>query len=381
MENKKILKGTVKDHLSLQWGIIDMGITIKEVSKAFGTFAAVKNVNLEIPTGDFVALLGPSGSGKTTLLRMIAGLEGLDSGNIFFDDIDYTYKSIKERNVGFVFQNYALFKHMTIFENIAFGLKVRPRKTRPSKNVIADKVNELLKLVQLDHLATRYPSQLSGGQRQRIALARALAVEPDVLLLDEPFGALDAKVRQELRHWLREIHQKLNITTIFVTHDQEEALEMADTVVVMNQGKIEQIGTPEEVYQKPANAFVYSFLGRVNEFRGSALFENNEENIGYIRPHEIVLRKILQGNSVSSEVSHIHIIGSTVRFELRRQDTNDLFEAEMSIEQYQNISPVKKGDILYAEFKNIVVFNTNSANEITLTEKSGIRPSLKSKLI
>ena len=381
MENKKIVKGTVKDHLSLQWGIIDMGITIKEVSKAFGTFAAVKNVNLEIPTGDFVALLGPSGSGKTTLLRMIAGLEGLDSGNIFFDDNDYTYKSIKERNVGFVFQNYALFKHMTIFENIAFGLKVRPRKTRPSKSVIADKVNELLKLVQLDHLATRYPSQLSGGQRQRIALARALAVEPDVLLLDEPFGALDAKVRQELRHWLREIHQKLNITTIFVTHDQEEALEMADTVVVMNQGKIEQIGTPEEVYQKPANAFVYSFLGRVNEFRGAALSEDNEENIGYIRPHEIVLRKILQGNSVSSEVSHIHIIGSTVRFELRRQDTNDLFEAEMSIEQYQNISPVKKGDILYAEFKNIVVFNTNSASEITLTEKSGIRTSLKSKLI
>ena len=166
---------------------------------------------------------------------MIAGLEGLDSGNIFFDETDYTYKSIKERNVGFVFQNYALFKHMTIFDNIAFGLKVRPRKTRPSKSVIADKVNELLKLVQLDHLANRYPSQLSGGQRQRIALARALAVEPDVLLLDEPFGALDAKVRQELRHWLREIHQKLNITTIFVTHDQEEALEMADTVVVMNQ--------------------------------------------------------------------------------------------------------------------------------------------------
>ncbi|MEH7254464.1 sulfate ABC transporter ATP-binding protein [Neobacillus niacini] len=355
-----------------------MGITIKEVSKAFGTFAAVKNVNLEIPSGDFVALLGPSGSGKTTLLRMIAGLEGLDSGNIFFNETDYTNKSIKERNIGFVFQNYALFKHMTIFENIAFGLKVRPRKTRPSKSVIADKVNELLKLVQLDHLATRYPSQLSGGQRQRIALARALAVEPDVLLLDEPFGALDAKVRQELRHWLREIHQKLNITTIFVTHDQEEALEMADTVVVMNHGKIEQIGSPEEIYQKPANAFVYSFLGRVNEFQGSQDFEGQ---VGYTRPHEIVLRKISQGNHVSSEVSHIHIIGSTVRFELRRQDTDDLFEAEMSIEQYQNISPVRKGDILYAEFKNIVVFDRNSANEITLTEKSGIRTPLKSKLI
>ena len=355
-----------------------MGITIKEVSKAFGTFAAVKNVNLEIPSGDFVALLGPSGSGKTTLLRMIAGLEGLDSGNIFFNEKDYTYKSIKERNIGFVFQNYALFKHMTIFENIAFGLKVRPRKIRPSKNVIVDKVNELLKLVQLDHLATRYPSQLSGGQRQRIALARALAVEPDVLLLDEPFGALDAKVRQELRHWLREIHQKLNITTIFVTHDQEEALEMADTVVVMNQGKIEQIGNPEEVYQKPANAFVYSFLGRVNEFQNPQGFEGE---ISYIRPHEIVLRKISQGKSIESEVSHIHIIGSTVRIELRRHDTKERFEAEMSINQYQKLGPAKKGDILYAEFKNMVVFDKNSAKKIPQADNSSIRTTLKSKLI
>ncbi|WP_090764937.1 sulfate/molybdate ABC transporter ATP-binding protein [Bacillus sp. OK048] len=355
-----------------------MGITIKEVSKAFGTFAAVRNVNLEIPSGDFVALLGPSGSGKTTLLRMIAGLEGLDSGNIFFNETDYTNKSIKERNIGFVFQNYALFKHMTIFENIAFGLKVKSRKTRPTKSVIADKVIELLKLVQLEHLASRYPSQLSGGQRQRIALARALAVEPDILLLDEPFGALDAKVRQELRHWLREIHQKLNITTIFVTHDQEEALEMADTVVLMNQGKIEQIGSPVEVYQKPANAFVYSFLGRVNEFKDSQDFEGR---INYIRPHEIILRKISQGNSIGSEVSHIHIIGSTVRIELRRLDTNERFEAEMSIYQYQNLGPVKKGDILYAELKNIIVFDKCSAQEITEAENSSIRTALKSKLI
>jgi sulfate/thiosulfate transport system ATP-binding protein len=362
------------------WGIVEMGITIKDVSKAFGTFQAVKNVNLEIPTGDFAALLGPSGSGKTTLLRLIAGLEGLDSGGIYFDDIDYTYKSIKERNVGFVFQNYALFKHMTIFENIAFGLKVRPRKTRPSKNEITEKVNELLKLVQLDHLAKRYPSQLSGGQRQRIALARALAVEPEVLLLDEPFGALDAKVRQELRHWLREIHQKLNITTVFVTHDQEEALEMADTVVVMNLGEIEQIGSPEEVYQKPESAFVYSFLGRVNEFRDSEVASVSDK-ISYIRPHEIVLRKILQGDSIVSEVSHIHVIGSTVRIELRRHDTNDLFEAEMSIDQYQKMGQVKKGDILYAEFKNIVVFDKNSENKLYHSGKSGIRNSLKSKLI
>lgn len=365
---------TKREHL---WGMVEMGITIKEVSKDFGTFAAVKNVNLEIPTGDFVALLGPSGSGKTTLLRLIAGLEGLDSGGIYFNDIEYTNKSIKERNVGFVFQNYALFKHMTIFDNIAFGLKVRPRKTRPSKNEITEKVTELLKLVKLDHLANRYPAQLSGGQRQRIALARALAIEPEVLLLDEPFGALDAKVRQELRHWLREIHQKLNITTIFVTHDQEEALEMADTVVVMNQGEIEQIGSPEEIYQKPKSAFVYSFLGRVNEFRDS---EDFVESVSYIRPHEILLRKISQGNSIVSEVSHIHIIGSTVRIELRRKDTNDLFEAEMSIDQYQNMSPVKKGDILYAEFKNIVQFH--SEKKIThAAGKSGIRNTLKSKLI
>lgn len=374
MENEKTLK---ENHVSLKWRIVEMGITIKDVSKAFGNFPAVNNVNLEIPTGDFVALLGPSGSGKTTLLRLIAGLEGLDTGGIFFNDKDYTYKTIKERNVGFVFQNYALFKHMTIFDNIAFGLKVRPRKTRPSKKEIADKVNELLKLVQLEQLANRYPSQLSGGQRQRIALARALAVEPEVLLLDEPFGALDAKVRQELRHWLREIHQRLNITTIFVTHDQEEALEMADTVVVMNQGKIEQIGSPEEVYQKPANAFVYSFLGRVNEFRDTEA----STAISYIRPHEIVLRKISQGNSILSEVSHIHIIGSTVRVELRRQDTGALFEAEMSIDQYQNMTPIKRGDILFAEFKNIIVFDHHLENKLDHGGKIGIRNSLKSKLI
>jgi sulfate/thiosulfate transport system ATP-binding protein len=374
VENEKTLK---ENHVSLKWRIVEMGITIKDVSKAFGNFPAVNNVNLEIPTGDFVALLGPSGSGKTTLLRLIAGLEGLDTGGIFFNDKDYTYKTIKERNVGFVFQNYALFKHMTIFDNIAFGLKVRPRKTRPSKKEIADKVNELLKLVQLEQLANRYPSQLSGGQRQRIALARALAVEPEVLLLDEPFGALDAKVRQELRHWLREIHQRLNITTIFVTHDQEEALEMADTVVVMNQGKIEQIGSPEEVYQKPANAFVYSFLGRVNEFRDTEA----SAAISYIRPHEIVLRKISQGNSILSEVSHIHIIGSTVRVELRRQDTGALFEAEMSIDQYQNMTPIKRGDILFAEFKNIIVFDHHLENKLDHGGKIGIRNSLKSKLI
>jgi sulfate/thiosulfate transport system ATP-binding protein len=346
-------------------GAMEMGITINNVTKVFSNFPAVKSVNLEIPTGDFVALLGPSGSGKTTLLRLIAGLETLDLGQIFFNNLDYSNKTVKERKVGFVFQHYALFKHMNIFENIAFGLKVRPRNERPSKKDIKEKVFGLLKLVQLEHLAERYPAQLSGGQRQRIALARALAVEPEVLLLDEPFGALDAKVRQELRHWLREIHQKLNITTIFVTHDQEEALEMADTVVVMNNGQIEQIGSPEEVYQYPANAFVYSFLGRVNEIKGNALVKGThdlqatENTVSYIRPHEIALRKILQGNSITSEVLHVYSVGSTVRIELRRLDTGDLFEAEMSTEKSYELGPIKKGDILYAEFKNLVVFGMN----------------------
>jgi sulfate/thiosulfate transport system ATP-binding protein len=333
-----------------------MGITIKEVTKAFGSHAAVENINLDIPTGDFVALLGPSGSGKTTLLRLIAGLEGMDTGKIFFNEVDYTAKTVKERRVGFVFQHYALFKHMTIFENVAFGLKVKPRKWRPSKKEIRDKVFELLKLVQLEHVADRYPSQLSGGQRQRIALARALAVEPEVLLLDEPFGALDAKVRQELRHWLREIHQQLNITTVFVTHDQEEALEMADTVVVMNHGKIEQIGSPQEVYERPANPFVYSFLGRVNEFHGAGLSSDREDAVGFIRPHEIMLSKASKRNSIQAEVAHVHAIGSIVRIVLKRLDTNDFFEVDVTSEQYRALDQFSRGAILHAEFTNIVIF-------------------------
>jgi sulfate/thiosulfate transport system ATP-binding protein len=294
---------------------------------------------------------------------LIAGLENLDAGKIFFNGIDYTAKTVKERKVGFVFQHYALFKHMTIFENVAFGLKVKPRKIRPTKKEIKEKVMELLKFVQLEHLADRYPAQLSGGQRQRIALARALAVEPEVLLLDEPFGALDAKVRQELRRWLREIHQKLNITTIFVTHDQEEALEMADTVVVMNHGRIEQIGSPEEVYEKPANAFVYSFLGKVNEFKGESLVTNlphvkgTEEAVGYIRPHEIVLHHLSKENSIPAVVIHINKAGSTVRIELKRLDTDELFKAEMTVDQYRKQGPFHKGEVLYAEFKNIVLFD------------------------
>jgi sulfate transport system ATP-binding protein len=245
-----------------------MSIELRNISKKFGDFVAVDNVSLHIETGELVALLGLSGSGKTTLLRIIAGLETPDSGEVLFHGEDAGAVSVRKRKVGFVFQHYALFRHMTVFENVAFGMRVLPRCERPAEPQVQQRVHELLKLVQLDFLADRYPSQLSGGQRQRVALARTLAVEPKVLLLDEPFGALDAKVRQELRRWLRRLHDEIKITSVFVTHDQEEALELANRIVVMNQGRIEQIGSAEEVYHHPANAFVYNFLGNVNLFHG-----------------------------------------------------------------------------------------------------------------
>ncbi len=245
-----------------------MGIEVRNILKQFGSFSAIKDVNLKVNDGELVALLGPSGSGKTTLLRIIAGLEYADSGSVLIDDKEASSLHVKERNVGFVFQHYALFKHMTVFNNVAFGLRVRPKHLRPSPSEISDRVMALLKLVHLDTFYDRYPSQLSGGQRQRVALARSLAVEPKLLLLDEPFGALDAKVRKELRRWLRRLHDDMHITSIFVTHDQEEAMEVSDRVVVMNNGRIEQVGTPEDVYHKPANGFVYDFLGNYNEFIG-----------------------------------------------------------------------------------------------------------------
>ncbi|WP_374723405.1 sulfate/molybdate ABC transporter ATP-binding protein [Calidifontibacillus erzurumensis] len=354
-----------------------MSIHVDGVSKVFGTFSAVKNIHLKIPTGDFVALLGPSGSGKTTLLRLIAGLEHPNTGKILFNGVDFTNKTVKDRKVGFVFQHYALFKHMTVFDNIAFGLNVRPRKLRPSKQEIKEKVMELLQLVKLEETADRYPSQLSGGQKQRIALARALAVEPEVLLLDEPFGALDAKVRQELRQWLREIHQKLKITTIFVTHDQEEALEMADTVVVMNQGKIEQIGSPREVYEQPKNAFVYSFLGRVNEFHSQPIvngsYTNQNNTVAYIRPNEVGLSKSNSEKGIAAKVTHIHTIGAAVRIQLIRLDTNEFFEAEMTAEQYKKLGAVENGEILFADFKNIVYFEGNEGSIVPFDKVSKIK--------
>src|SRR5882762_1029699 len=250
------------------------------ITKRFGHFAALDNVDLTIPSGELVSLLGPSGSGKTTLLRIIAGLEFADSGTIRFNGSDITEQTAGERRVGFVFQHYALFRHMTVFENIAFGLRVRPRKVRPPKKTIHSKVYDLLRLIQLENLAHRYPSQLSGGQRQRVALARALAVEPSVLLLDEPFGALDAKVRLELRRWLRQLHEELHITSVFVTHDQEEALEVANRVVVMNNARIEQVGTPREIYDHPATPFVNEFLGKVNSL--SANVDEGRIRVGSI---------------------------------------------------------------------------------------------------
>ena len=248
-----------------------MSIQVSHIDKQFGAFHALKDINLEFPDGELVALLGPSGCGKTTLLRIIAGLEKADSGQILLEGNDATDLHVRQRQVGFVFQHYALFRHMSVFDNVAFGLRVRDKKTRPTEPEIKKRVNNLLELVQLGFLADRFPAQLSGGQRQRIALARALAVEPRVLLLDEPFGALDAKVRKELRRWLRHLHDELHISSIFVTHDQEEALEVADQIVVMNQGVVEQIGTPREVYEQPATAFVFDFLGHANQFAGEAV--------------------------------------------------------------------------------------------------------------
>lgn len=333
-----------------------MSIEISNITKQFESFKALNDINLKINTGELVALLGPSGSGKTTLLRIIAGLETADSGNIIFDGEDNTKKSTQDRKVGFVFQHYALFKHMTVFENIAFGLKVRPSKLRPSKEVINKKVHELLSLVKMDELANRYPAQLSGGQRQRIALARALAVEPKVLLLDEPFGALDAKVRKDLRRWLRKLHDEYPITSVFVTHDQEEALDVADRIVILNQGRIEQIGTPEEVYDNPVNPFVYNFLGNVNLFHGRVHngkveigslklespehCENIDKNvISYIRPHDIEISlEEKDGDFIAAEIIFIRAVGPVVNIELKRLDVDEYIEAEISKETYKKLS-------------------------------------------
>src|SRR5512143_3672931 len=344
-----------------------MSIEIHDVTRRFGSFAALSGVTLDVPTGELVALLGPSGSGKTTLLRIIAGREAADGGTVLFDGEDAGRRDVRDRRVGFVFQHYALFRHMSVFENVAFGLKVRPRGARPSRRAIREKVRGLLDLVQLAGLADRYPSQLSGGQRQRIALARALAVEPRVLLLDEPFGALDAKVRQELRRWLRRLHDELRVTSVFVTHDQDEALEVADRVVLMNAGRVEQVGSPSDVYERPANPFVYDFLGSVNLFRGRIhkgrlrsggieLDAADAPAVGYVRSHDIDVHRHPEGeSSLAATVRRVHAVGPVVRLTFVRRDGGDLIEAELSRERYRKLA-VKAGDDVFLVPRNIQVF-------------------------
>ena len=340
-------------------GTCTMSIEIESISKQFGSFTALEDVNLSIPSGELVALLGPSGSGKTTLLRIIAGLEGADSGRILFNGEDTTQSHVRERKVGFVFQHYALFKHMTVFDNVAFGLTVRPRGSRPSKGEITDRVHELLRLVQLEGMAKRYPSQLSGGQRQRIALARALAVEPQVLLLDEPFGALDAQVRAELRRWLRRLHDEIHVTSVFVTHDQEEALEVADRIVVMNRGKIEQAGTPDHVYDHPANPFVLNFLGNVNLFHGRLHpggADPGHDAVSYVRSHDIEIERSQQDSiSLRAEVKHIQKLGPSVRVTLAIDANGEFMEAELTRDAYQNLG-LQQGESVFVRPRQVRVF-------------------------
>lgn len=373
-----------------------MSIEIRNISKQFGSFQALRDVSLNIESGELIALLGPSGCGKTTLLRIIAGLETPDVGSIHFSGEDTTDVHVRERGVGFVFQHYALFRHMTVFENVAFGLRVKPRGERPSEAQIKKKVTELLQLVQLDWLADRYPSQLSGGQRQRIALARALAVEPKVLLLDEPFGALDAKVRKELRRWLRRLHDELHVTSIFVTHDQEEALEVADRVVVINQGRIEQSGSPQEVWDHPASPFVYGFLGDVNLFHGRAheglvhlegmqldspehSAAQNAKAFAYVRPHDLDVQRYVPGQDVDAQgrsrgivvqLSRAIVVGPIARLELialeEHQSTDNLspetlIEAQIPAQQFRE-QGLREGETLVVTPRRARVFLDQAAN-------------------
>jgi sulfate transport system ATP-binding protein len=344
-----------------------MSIKVKEVVKQFDGFTALSGVSLNIKEGELVALLGPSGSGKTTLLRIIAGLDFPTAGKIKMDGIDASSKQVGARNVGVVFQHYALIRHMTVFENVAFGLRVKPRRIRPAEGEIRERVMRLLKLVQLEGFASRYPSQLSGGQRQRVALARALAIEPRVLLLDEPFGALDAKVRKELRRWLRRLHEEMGLTSVFVTHDQEEALELADRVVVMSNGKIEQVGTPDDVYDKPATPFVYEFLGHVNRLpctvaRGRARVWHQEFGVeseptttvellgrgqAYVRPEDIDI--VLKGpgeDGTKARVLHISTLGPIVRIELQVQGLSEPVEAEIARVRHRELGLRPGQDVL-----------------------------------
>lgn len=362
-----------------------MKIQIEKIRKNFGSFVALQDVSLTISTGELIALLGPSGSGKTTLLRVIAGLEEPASGSILFDGAEVTGRSAAQRNIGFVFQHYALFRHMTIFENVAFGLRVQARRDRLSRREINAQVDELLNLVQLGSYARMYPDQLSGGQRQRVALARALAVRPKVLLLDEPFSALDAKVRKDLRDWLRRIHQELHVTTILVTHDQEEALEVADRIAILNRGMLEQIGTPQSIYDHPNSPFVYNFLGNVNLFHGRLLAALSPktsvadanlaaaDGIGFTRPHELELSREAPDDiqAVNAEVAHVHAVGPLVRVELRVEGNSQLLNAEMTRARFGDLAP-QVGEKLFVYPSSIRVFRDRQAIDDFFAQGSGI---------
>ncbi len=353
-----------------------MSIEIQHITKSFGHYVALQDVSMRVDDGELVALLGPSGSGKTTLLRIIAGLETPDDdgrGAILFHGENVARRRVGERHVGFVFQHYALFKHMSVFDNIAFGLRVRPRHLRPSRQEIHDKVYKLLQLIQLDNFGRRYPSQLSGGQRQRVALARALAIDPKVLLLDEPFGALDAKVRKGLRDWLRRLHDELHVTSILVTHDQEEALEVADRVVVMNQARIEQVGTPAEVFHAPASEFVMDFLGHVNVFHGR--IEQGRAVLGstadgganvspgihvptniYVRPHEMHIERKLNGvPAVAASVVRVNPAGALAKVVLATVDGRQI-QVELTLERFHELA-LRTGETVYVSAKHVRVFS------------------------
>ena len=348
-----------------------MSIQVSGLHKRFGGFVALDNVSFTVAEGELLALLGPSGSGKTTLLRIIAGLERADAGSVLFDGRDAARRDPRERGVGFVFQHYALFRHMTVFENVAFGLRVRPRAERPPEAEIRRRVTDLLALVQLDYLGDRYPAQLSGGQRQRVALARALAVEPRVLLLDEPFGALDAKVRQELRRWLRRLHAEIHLTSVFVTHDQEEALELANRVVVMNEGRIEQDGTPDQVVEHPATPFVVNFLGQVNIFHGRveggrALLgplsleypdhphQEARSAAGYARPHELEVSREDEGGGLWATVTDVRLAGAVVKVEVIDEERRPI-QVEMGREAYERVRSIV-GERVYVKPRRVRVF-------------------------
>ena len=344
-----------------------MSIEVRNLNKRFGKTVVCDNLNLDIPAGELVALLGPSGSGKTTLLRIIAGLEVPDQGTVLFHGADATDTDVRERQVGFVFQHYALFAHMSIFENVAFGLRVRPKATRPGEKEIRAKVTELLKLVQLDWIADRYPHQLSGGQRQRIALARALAVEPKVLLLDEPFGALDAKVRKELRRWLRRLHDEMHVTSVFVTHDQEEAMEVADRIVVMNEGRIEQQGTPDEVYDHPASPFVLQFLGDVNLFHGRFGHGPGAKDgeVSYVRPHELQIVERAEEGAVAVTLAQALTVGPNTRLEFKRADEAGYVDVELPRAEYLALRDrlgLKPGSAVHLRPRKVTRFSDELAD-------------------